>query len=185
MTAASSSSANKARLRRIIVWGLAFIALAVVAAMLWSANGAAPDEATLIARFRLDKAEYEQLRDMLLADSQLQRLADWGIQLTGSPTIVVPPSDKFPEARYKKYMELLSKVGGLAAYRSGEPHPKPCILVHASGWAGDTKHVSICWLESEDSDPVAKPSEKSPNSHGGRHLKFKRIEESWYLQSDE
>jgi len=106
-----------------------------------------PKESALMANFYEHRAVYEQLRDMLQADKNLLRVASWGVETTTSIGISKPPQGNFPPDRYGNYLELLRQVGAIGAFRGrGEPAESVSIIVWASGWAGNTRHVHICWL---------------------------------------
>jgi hypothetical protein len=65
-----------------------------------------------------------------------------------------PSPDVFPVERYKQYLALLKQTGGMLASRSdGEPS-EPNIVLWAWGWAGDTKHIGICWMKKAPLDEI-------------------------------
>jgi hypothetical protein len=125
----------------------------------------APSDAAMIAKFRAKRVAYERLRDMLLEDDNLQRLADWGVHLDPGG-ISKPPDSTFPLERYQRYLDLLAEAGGVGASRSGTG---ACILVWAAGWAGNAQHASFCWMLGG----------AHPHAYSSRH-----IEEEWYLEKD-
>jgi hypothetical protein len=100
-----------------------------------------PKEAKLLQNFNEHRAAFEQLRDMLLADEHLRRVAGWGVDA----------SKPFPTDRLKKYQALLEESGGKMATRSEGEHPDPGIIVWAWGWAGNTRHIGIFigWTKSQ------------------------------------
>jgi hypothetical protein len=107
-----------------------------------------PGEAKLIQGFRAHRAQFERLRDMLQADSQLVRLAAWGVQTTNSVLPCLPPKGSFPVSRYNEYLDLLKHVGGSAVSRGEGRDANPNILLWASGFAGETRHIGLSWMDS-------------------------------------
>ncbi len=97
-----------------------------------------PTEARIIANFVSHRATYERLRDMLTADDKLLRVADWGIETDSG--FAKPPEGRFPVAGYNEYLALLKQVDAIGANRNRGNPADPCILVWASGFAGDTRH---------------------------------------------
>jgi hypothetical protein len=95
-----------------------------------------------------------------------------------------PPERDFPLNRYNEYLVLLKEAGGVGAFRArGDPPESMGVLVYASGWAGDTRHVNICWLERDPVNSIASlddfyqtPKPRSPV--------YKHIEGNWYIWAD-
>jgi hypothetical protein len=135
-----------------------------------SACSSAPSDDSLVDRFEANKATYERLRDLLTRDVGLAEVGRSGVRTADSPTWVVPPASSVSRLQYQQYMDLLKSVGASRASRSNGPHPEICIGVWASGWAADTKHKNICWLNDA---PTGK----------GRFVKIP-IESNWYLEED-
>lgn len=142
-----------------------------------------PKEAATIASFRTHRAQYEELREMLLADSALVRVADWGVQTLDSPVPQVPPEGKFPAPRFQKYLSLLSQIGAKGAFRTHETRPEIGILVWASGFAGDTRNVNISWRDDQPINQVASLDEfyRTPKP---RKPVYRNIEGNWYMWAD-
>src|SRR5262249_34334700 len=106
-----------------------------------------PKESTTIANFYSHRAQYERLRDMLLSDNRLVTVASWGVQTPESIEPKVPPEGPVSLDRFHQYLALLGEIGGKAAFRTDEKHPEVGVSVWAAGWAGDTRHVNVCWRE--------------------------------------
>jgi hypothetical protein len=143
-----------------------------------------PKESNLIENFYAHRAAYERLRDMLLADDQLLRVAGWGVETTKPVGIYKPPEGGFPVNRYNEYLALLRETAGKVAFRERGEHPGVVgVDVWVSGWAGDTRHVSICWVDHEPTNQVASLNDfyKTPKP---RRPVFKRIDGNWYLWAD-
>jgi hypothetical protein len=143
-----------------------------------------PDEKQLIENFYAHRLAYEELRSMLQADSDVVRIANWGVQTTKSPVARVPPQGDFPVNRYEEYLVLLKQVGGKWAFRGeGSRSGLVGIGVWASGWGGDTRHVEICWLDYEPDNRVASLDDFYRTSKP-RHPAFRHIDGNWYLWAD-
>jgi hypothetical protein len=157
------------QLNRNAVWALAVPGLAVSALLIFSACSGSPNDGDLIRRFEANKATYERLRDMLIADTNLKEVGPSGVEMADSPVFVTPPTPIIAGAHYQEYMDLLKLAGGIRASRSGGLHPSICIGVWANGLAADTKHKNICWLDDQSGD--------------GRFNR-KAIESNWFLEQD-
>lgn len=145
-----------------------------------------PSNEALLKTFREHKQEYEELRNLLQEDRKLRRVASWGFEIWDSPIVMTPPTAELSSARYQKYMDLLTRVHGLALSRSRGDHPDSCIFVWASGWAADTKHIAICWLEREPEKQIESDSRQASVERAGEHSRFvfEHIEDKWYLQKE-
>ncbi|MGZ4829666.1 MAG: hypothetical protein ACXV78_08480, partial [Candidatus Angelobacter sp.] len=124
-----------------------------------------------------------RLRDMLVADRQLVRVALWGVETTKSVVPQKPPDGDFPAGRYQEYLAVLEETGAMGASRAEGVQPEICALVWGSGWAGDTRHVNICWVEHEPEPQVSSLDEyyRTPKP---RQPVFRKIEAHWYLWAD-
>ena len=144
-------------------------------------TGNPPSEAKLIANFNNHRATYERLRDMLITDDQLLRVADWGIETESG--FEKPRQGKFPAARYDEYLTLLKEVDAKGASRGHGKTGVPCVLVWASGFAGDTRHRSICWLTVQPQNQIAALDEfeRTPKP---RKPMFRHIDAGWYIWAD-
>src|SRR6185437_4127764 len=100
-----------------------------------------PKEAKIIQNFNERRAVFEQLRNMLQADTNLTRIAGWGVETRKPFFLGNPPGGNFSVERFNKYLALLKEAGALGAGRSEGKHADPTICIWAWGWAGDTKHI--------------------------------------------
>src|SRR5689334_4416896 len=174
---------NKSRtwVQRSIVLFLSFVALAGV--FLLVLPNSPPKEESVNRNFNSHRPAYEHLRAMLLSDDQLLRIADWGVETAHPEGIHHPPEGGFPVARFQEYLSVLNEVGAKGASTSRE-HPKEaCVLVWAAGWAGDTRHVQICWLEHEPGSQVASLDAFYQTPKPRRPV-FRHIDGNWYLWAD-
>jgi hypothetical protein len=122
---------------------------------------------------------------MLQTDGDVIRLADWGVATTKSVVPRVPPEGNFPVDRYKEYLALLRQVGGLVASRSEGQHADPNIVVWGWGFAGDTRHVGICWTDQEPTNQIATlDGYRGGGRYGDRQVVFRHIDAKWYLWTD-
>jgi hypothetical protein len=144
-----------------------------------------PKEVKLIQNFYAHRAAFERLRDMLQADGQVIRLAGWGVATTNSVVPRVPPEGNFPLDRYKEYLALLKQVGGFAATRDEGQHPDPSIVVWKWGFAGETRHVGICWMDQEPTNQIVTLDGYPGRSrYPNREVVFRHIDSNWYLWTD-
>ena len=97
------------------------------------------EEEKLVENFYAHRAAYERLRDMLLDDKELLRIADWSIETKKSRVPHIPTAGDFPANRYNEYVALFKQAGSKLALRDEDDHPMVCTAVWAGGWAGDTQ----------------------------------------------
>jgi hypothetical protein len=141
-----------------------------------------PKETFLIKNFNEHRAAFEQLRDMLLADTNLSRLAEWGVE-TYKPFFLGYPSEQnFPTDRFNKYLALLKEAGGKAASREEGKHADPSIVVWGWGWAGNTRHIGICWLDEEPTNQIA--TLDGYRSRSEYSVAYRHIDSNWYFWTD-
>jgi hypothetical protein len=146
-------------------------------------HGSPPKERQVIRNFEEHRATFEQLRDMLLQDEKLLRVADWGVETSTPPMTSKPPAGGFPLDRYNQYMSLLKEVGSRGALRNNGPPADACVWIYASGFAGDTRHLDICWEEQVPVNQVASLDDfyKTPKP---RKPVFRHVDSNWYLWAD-
>ena len=144
-----------------------------------------PKEAKLIRTFEAHRAEFEHLREMLRADAQVVKLASWGVETTNSVVPRIPPEGTFPVDRYREYMGLLKQVGGSVAYRSEGQHANPSILLWASGFAGNTRHIGLSWMDQAPTNRIASlDTYRGTSQLGGKQVVFRHLDSDWYLWTD-
>lgn len=121
---------------------------------------------------------------MLLADVQVVRVADWGVETTKGT--FSPVAGRFPDDRYAQYLSLLKQAGGELAYRVKGEHPDPGILVWAQGFGGDTAHVGISWEDQTPTNLVASLDDHVQNRKHGEQWRvaYQHIDGNWYLWTD-
>jgi hypothetical protein len=141
-----------------------------------------PKESKIISDFNAHRAAYEQVRTMLSEDKGVDLVADWGIENTGSPMSKIPPDGEMPVARYQEYLALLKQTRAKLVARGEEPH-EVCFGTWASGFAGETRHLEVCWLEREPSNTVASldafyatPKPRKPS--------YAPIDGNWHIWAD-
>ena len=142
-----------------------------------------PKESTTIANFYSRRAQYEQLRDMLLSDNNLVTVASWGVDAPGYPLPTVPPEGPVSLDRFHQYLALLGEIGGKAAFRTAGKHPEVGVSVWAAGWAGDTRHVNVCWREDSPVRQVVSLDDfyRTPEP---RQPVYRHIEGDWWIWAD-
>jgi len=143
-----------------------------------------PKEATLIQDFHAHRASFELLRDMLQADSQIHRLADWGVQTDKG--IFKPPEGDFPRERFNKYLATLKEIGGVGVSRGDGIHADPTILLWGSGFGGDAVHVGICSLDKVPSRQIDSLDQfyRDHKSPVGSGWIYQHIEGNWFIWTD-
>jgi hypothetical protein len=158
--------------------------LAFVGVTIFFPHRSLPKEDQVIRNFYAHRAAFEQLRDMLIEDNKLIRLADWGVQTTTSMATSELRTGDFPVDRYNQYLGLLKEVGAIGAHRDrSQPSASVCVWIYASGWAGDTRHLDLCWENEVPANQVASLDDfyKTPKP---RRPAFRHVESNWYLWAD-
>ena len=129
-----------------------------------------PTEAALLENFNTHRAVFEQLRDMLEADTNLRRVAKWGVE-TQKPLFLGYPSEaNFPTNRFQQYLTLLKQANGYMGVREDGEHADVGVVVWARGFGGDTRHIWFYWMD------------KTPTNR--EDITFKLINQNWYLVRD-
>jgi hypothetical protein len=166
----------------LICFALALGLVVIIAILL--PHKSPPKEKQVIQDFYAHRAAYERLRNMLLEDKGLVQVGSWGVETTSPIGMSKPPPGNFPLDRYNAYLALLNETGAAGAFRGREDPPEFVgVLVYASGWAGDTRHVEICWLDREPPNLVVSLDDfyKTPKP---RKPVFRRVDGNWYLWAD-
>ena len=144
-----------------------------------------PAEKKLIENFQSHRVAYERLRDMILADQQLEAVyARFGVETTSSRLPNKPSEVNFSVNRYNEYVALLKLVGSNAAFKTeGNIPDQVCVGAWGAGWAGDTRHVWDCWASREPENQVANLDDYYRNPTRPHNV-FRHIDGDWYLKAD-
>jgi hypothetical protein len=128
-----------------------------------------PKERKVIEKFQVNRAAYEQLRNMLLEDRPLDEVyIGYGVETK----------------RYDEYVVLLRQVGSNGVFRSkGEGPELVCVGAWGAGWAGDTRHMWICATDRVPANRVASLDSYYRNPTRPRNV-FRHIDGDWYLRAD-
>ncbi len=175
--------------RTVLKWGIIFVVVfAVVLSALYALifyNIKPPKETNLIANFHVHRAAYERLRDMLLADQNVRAVyVEFGVKTVSSGLPHEPSEVNFPVSRYNEYVTLLEQIGSDAAFRNeGTKNQLICIGAWGAGWAGDTRHIWVCWTDSAPNNQVTNLDDYYRNSRKPNNV-FKHIDGEWYLRAD-
>ena len=129
-----------------------------------------PKEAALIQNFNEHRVVFEQLRDMLEADTNLSRVAQWGVDTRNPPFLGYPSETNFPTKRFLKYLNLLAQANGYVGVRSDGDHADVGVVLWGSGFAGSTRHIWIYWMN------------ETPTNRND--VSFQHIDHNWYLLKD-
>jgi hypothetical protein len=166
----------------LLAFVLSVVALIGSLLIVVSISSRPPKEAKIIRDFSAHRAEYERLRNMFLTDKDLETVADWGVITTGSPITRVPPDGGVSVKRYRGYLAPLKVIGARRLGRLEEPLDVR-IGVWGSGFAGDTRHVEISWLEHKPPNTVVSLDAfyRTPKP---RRPVYKHIEGNWYIWAD-
>jgi hypothetical protein len=161
--------------------GLAFVfLLLVLGSCIFFANPRRPKESKIIQNFKQHRAEFEKLRDMLQADTNVSVVAKWGVR---SQTFPLSSANVISNDRYTNYLALLKSAGGdLATRDEGEP-AQPGILIWSTGFAGNTEHIGICWMTNAPTTLIT-----SLDQHFKTHTDpppvYQHIDQNWYIWAD-
>lgn len=142
----------------------------------WRFAMAHPANEDVAARFKMKRDGFERLRAMLLEDEKVGQVAPWGVRTMSHGLPQQPPTPEISLERYRLYRLILSDLGALGVTRSDGLGPSICILVWASGWAGDAIHVAVCRFEG-DTSPFA-------SDRSARYSYFS-LGDHWYGMRDD
>ncbi len=179
---------TKGSLRRVLLFCLfsAILAAGLLAFLVWFAMPRPPKEKQLIQDFHRNRAAFEELRVMLQADERLCRVARWGVEMRNPFYLGEAAGGVLPAERYRRYLVLLKQVGGRVASRDAGKHAHPSVGVWGWGWAGNTRHIDICWMDEAPTNQI--PSLDGYRSKGPRSFfpegAFRHVDENWYLWTD-
>lgn len=173
---------------RVRVKGLVLSLLAVFGVLiflLYVVGPRWPKESELIQNFYAHRAAYEQLRDMFLADAHVRRVASYGVAITNTIIITRKPEEvNFPIDRYNEYLALLKEAGAIQATRGvWEQSSDPAFYVWGWGWAGNTRHICICWKAQDPTNQVANLYQRQMRGENDQGV-YKHIEGHWYVWRD-
>lgn len=143
---------------------------------------APPSESKDIAFFYSHRAVYEQLRTMLLQDEDVAQVATWGVYRPGSSISRMPPEDAMTPARFREYVNLLGQVGAVRVDHDRNSS-KILVSVCASGFAGDTRHVAMAWLDHEPANTV-ESLDAFYKSAKPRKPVYRHVTGNWYIWAD-
>jgi len=179
-------------LKRNNVFKAAYIvtaALLVILCGLWALaffSMKPPKQQRFLEKFQTNRAAYEQIRHMIAADQQIRAVyVDFGVE-TDSSAVARPPSEvNFPIDRYRQYVALLHQVGSSAVFQiAGANQPdEACIGAWGAGWAGDARHIWICWTTRSPTNRVPNLDEYYRTANRPKDV-YKQIDQSWYLRAD-
>jgi hypothetical protein len=161
------------------------LSIAVIALLLFISHlvSKPPKESKFIENFYNHRAAYEQLRGMLLADSRIAEVADWGVRTTDETVSSKPPYGGLSIDRYHQYLTLLGQIGAKGVSCSKGQESEVRVLLWASGFGADTRHVAISWLDREPINTALSLDEfyKTPKP---RNPLYVRIDRNWYIWAD-
>ncbi len=129
-----------------------------------------PKEAKLIQNFNEHRIAFEQLRDMLQADTNLSRVASWGVDTRQPQFLGYPTEQNFPTKRFLQYLALLQQANGYVGVRSDGNHADVGVVIWGRGFAGSTRHIWIYWMD------------KPPTNREA--ITYTQIDHNWYLVRD-
>ena len=177
----------KKRRNRTVLYVLLALAASLVAVVVlfYLSLPKPPKESELLHQFEMNRAAFEQLRDMLRADTNVQRVADWGIATWKPHFIGEPAAANFPMDRYQQYRALLRQVGGKVAFRSdGEP-ANISVCVWIGGHFGAHTDFEVSWMGQAPSNQVNNLDRcRRQFPPGERQYFYRHIDENWYLNTD-
>lgn len=97
-------------------------------------------------RCRNNEGAFQNLKDHVGGDPGIKQIMDSGVQMSDSPTFVLPPTNRISVGKFKDYLDLLDATGGTRVSRSEGPTPDICVGMWADGSLGEARHKDICWI---------------------------------------
>jgi hypothetical protein len=144
-----------------------------------------PKETKVIEDFQVHRATYERLRDMLIADRQLRAVRPgYGVETSDSALVRKPAEVNFSVSRYDEYVALLKEIDRSGVFKIEDKQSNlVCVNSWGAGWAGDTRHLWLCWADREPANQVASLDAYYRGTKRSRNV-FRRIHGNWYLGAD-
>jgi hypothetical protein len=120
---------------------------------------------------------------MLDADKPVEGVAGWGVQTANSPLWVKPPEGGLSISRFHEYLTLLREIGAQRAGSEWEEHREVGIGVWRSGFAGESRHINVVWLDYEPPNTIGNLDDfyKTPTP---RSPVYRHIDGHWYIWAD-
>ena len=168
--------------RRFAIISLSIVAFIASLFTILSISSRPPEQDKIVSDFTAHLASYERVRTMLSEDKDVEGVAPWGIQLSGSPIWKIPPDGGMPVKRYQGYLALLKQIGASRVGQGGEPL-EVSFGVWGSGRGRDTRHVDVCWLEREPSNTVVS-LDAFYRTGKPRRPSYVHIDGNWYIWAD-
>lgn len=119
---------------------------------------------------------------MLLEDNGVEGVANWGVYLKGSPLWKTPPVGGVQVKRYQEYLALLKEIGAIRVDQ-GEYPSEVAFEVWVAGFAADTRHIEVCWLEREPPNIVIN-LDAFYRTEKPRIPSYVHIDGNWYIWAD-
>ena len=169
-------------------WRFALISFSVAAAFFVSllifdfVSSRPPRESRIVSHFKAHRASFERVRTMLSDDHGVEGVAPWGIQPNGSPIWKNPPDGGMPVERFREYLSLLHEIGASRVGKAENPL-EVSFGVWSSGFAGDTRHVEITWLNREPKNTVTS-LQAFYRTDKPRIPSYVHIDGNWYIWAD-
>jgi hypothetical protein len=119
---------------------------------------------------------------MLSEDKGVTSVATWGIDRYDSLIWEIPPEGGMPVKRYQEYLKLLKEIGASRAHQSGDPLEVSFLVWHF-GFAGDMRHVDVCWLQREPPNTVIS-LDAFYRTDKPRSPSYVHVDGNWYIWAD-
>ena len=140
-------------------------------------NPILPDE-TLIRNFQQHRSTFEELRQMIVADSGLHRVDDDWTDPADPATVDVSPE------RIADYRRLLTEVGCRRGFEHGSATPGIYFISGAKGLAVAGQTKGYCYLETTPAPIVTNTATYSSPQTYEEYEVYRPIESHWYIYLD-
>jgi hypothetical protein len=138
-----------------------------------------PKDKELVESFRVHRAAYERLREMLLEDRHVKAVyIGFGVETTSSGLSHRPPEDNVPASRYNEYVRLLKEADNKAVYRRFQE--KNVEMICAFLWVAWPRQVLVCATDRRPENEVTSLDDYYRDPARPRSV-FRHIDGSWYL----
>lgn len=84
--------------------------------------------------------------------------------------------------RFQEYLALLKEIGAIRVHQRDDP-PEVSVGIWSSGFAGETRHVWVCWLEREPSNTTIS-LEAFYKTDKPRTPSYVHLDGNWYIGAD-
>jgi hypothetical protein len=159
---------------------LSVLTVLAVALSLCGCDGPRPSDAEIIARFRVNRAQIEQLMTMMRSDRVLTRVDDNWTDPADPTTVGIS------HERIAEYRRILNTIGFRRGFYYDPQSGRVTFIAWAVGFAGSGASKSLMYLPRDPPpSPLVADLDAYERPPGQQYVQaYRHIEGPWYLEVD-